>query len=82
VDHLERSQRGIEDGDATHHFLQMYFLHWFEAMSLINETSLCARLVARLQSLVMVELSYIYWDGGYWADIPAKPVRAQWDIPP
>ncbi|PSN58928.1 hypothetical protein BS50DRAFT_509500, partial [Corynespora cassiicola Philippines] len=46
VDHLERSQRSIEDEDATHHFLQRHLLHWLEAMSLINETSLCVRLVA------------------------------------
>lgn len=54
VDHLERSQRGIEDGDATHRFLEKHFLHWLEAMSLVNETGLCVRLVARLQSLVAV----------------------------
>ncbi|KAH8714805.1 putative WD-repeat protein [Phaeosphaeriaceae sp. PMI808] len=52
VDHLERSQRGIEDGDTTHHFLEKHFLHWLEAMSLINETNLCVRLVVRLQTLV------------------------------
>jgi hypothetical protein len=57
VDHLERSQRGIEDGDVTHHFLKNSFLYWLEAMSLINETNLCVRLVARLQSLLMVGLS-------------------------
>ena len=57
VDHLERSQRSIEDGDATHHFLEIHLLHWLEAMSLISETSLCVRLVARLQALVTVELS-------------------------
>jgi hypothetical protein len=57
VDHLERSERSIEDGDATHRFLEKHFLHWLEAMSLINETSLCVRLVARLQALVTVELS-------------------------
>ena len=54
ADHLECSQRGIEDGDATHRFLEKHFLHWLEAMSLINETGLCVRLVARLQSLVAV----------------------------
>ncbi|CAN9385388.1 unnamed protein product [Alternaria alternata] len=51
VDHLERSGCSIEDGDATHRFLETHLLHWLEAMSLINETSLCVRLVARLQAL-------------------------------
>ena len=54
VDHLERSRRGIEDRDATHRFLETHLLHWLEAMSLIDETGLCVRLVARLQSLVAV----------------------------
>jgi hypothetical protein len=58
VDHLERSGRSIKDGDATHRFLEKHFLHWLEAMSLINETSLCVRLVARLQALAMVGYSY------------------------
>ncbi|KAJ6192117.1 hypothetical protein J3E72DRAFT_204718, partial [Bipolaris maydis] len=59
VDHLERSGRSIEDGDATHHFLEKHLLHWLEAMSLLNETSLCVRLLARLQALAMVEYSYL-----------------------
>jgi hypothetical protein len=40
VDHLERSGCKINDGDATHCFLEKHFLHWLEAMSLLNETSL------------------------------------------
>jgi len=57
VDHLERSHSSIEDGDATHRFLEKHLLHWLEAMSLMHELSLCVHLVATLQSLVMVELS-------------------------
>jgi hypothetical protein len=59
VDHLERSGRSIEDGDATHCFLEKHLLHWLEAMSLLNETSLCVRLLARLQTLATVEHSYL-----------------------
>jgi hypothetical protein len=55
VDHLERSGRSIEDRDVTHRFLERHLLHWLEAMSLINETSLCVRLVARLQGLAKVQ---------------------------
>ena len=54
VDHLERSGRSIEDGDSTHQFLKKHLLHWLEAMSLLNETSLCGKLIARLKELVMV----------------------------
>jgi hypothetical protein len=57
VDHLERSGRSVEDGDATHCFLEKHLLHWLEAMSLLNETSLCVRLLARLQALATVEHS-------------------------
>lgn len=56
VDHLERSGRSVEDGDLTHHFLTKHFLHWLEAMKLIDETSLCVELVRRLHALAMVEL--------------------------
>ncbi|XP_014550460.1 hypothetical protein COCVIDRAFT_59039, partial [Bipolaris victoriae FI3] len=51
VGHLECSGRSVEDGDATHCFLEKHLLHWLEAMSLLNETSLCVRLLARLQAL-------------------------------
>jgi hypothetical protein len=46
VDHLERSGRSIRDKNTTHRFLEKHLLHWLEAMSLINETSLCVRLLA------------------------------------
>jgi hypothetical protein len=58
VYYLERSGRSIEDGDATHYFLEKHLLYWLEAMSLLNETSLCVRLLARLQALATVEHSY------------------------
>jgi hypothetical protein len=58
VDHIVRSGRSILDGDATHRFLEKHLLHWLEAMSLINETSLCVRLVVRLQKLATVGSSY------------------------
>jgi hypothetical protein len=57
VDHLERSGCSINDRDATHCFLKKHLLRWLEAMSLLNETSLCVRLLARLQALAMVEPS-------------------------
>ncbi|USP81645.1 uncharacterized protein yc1106_08919 [Curvularia clavata] len=56
VHHLERGRCSIKDGDATHCFLEKHLLHWLEAMSLLDETSLCVRLVAKLQTLVMVKL--------------------------
>jgi hypothetical protein len=58
VYHLERSKCSIKDGDTTHDFLKKHLLHWLEAMSLLNETSLCVRLVVKLQALAAVWLSY------------------------
>jgi hypothetical protein len=54
VEHLERSQQSIADGDAVHVFLQTHLLHWLEAMSLMRETDQCVRLLARLEALVAV----------------------------
>jgi hypothetical protein len=54
VEHLERSQQGIADGDAVHVFLQTHLLHWLEAMSLMGETGHCVRLLARLQAKATV----------------------------
>jgi hypothetical protein len=39
VGQLERSEHSIEDGDATHLFLEKHLPHWLEAMSLVSETS-------------------------------------------
>ena len=54
VEHVERSQQSIVDGDAVHVFLQTHLLHWLEAMSLMGETGQCVRLLARLQALIAV----------------------------
>ncbi|KAF2628850.1 hypothetical protein BU25DRAFT_466759, partial [Macroventuria anomochaeta] len=51
IEHLERSRQSIADGDAVHIFLQTHLLHWLEAMSLMDETSQCVRLLARLQAM-------------------------------
>ncbi|KAF2732552.1 hypothetical protein EJ04DRAFT_469956, partial [Polyplosphaeria fusca] len=59
VDHIERSQQTIADGDATHAFLQKHFLHWFETMSLIRESSRCIYLLNRLDTLVMPSASAV-----------------------
>jgi hypothetical protein len=54
VEHLERGQQSIADGDAVHVFLQTHLLHWLEAMSLVGETDQCVRQLAALQTLVTV----------------------------
>jgi hypothetical protein len=54
VEHLERSQQNVIDGDTVHVFLQHHLLHWVEAMSLMGETAQCVRLLVVLQGLVAV----------------------------
>lgn len=54
VKHLKQSQRNITNGDATHIFLQKHLLYWFEAMSLMRESSKCVQLLDSLQALVAV----------------------------
>jgi hypothetical protein len=54
VEHLERSQQKVIDGDTVHFFLQHHLLHWVEAMSLMGETAQCVRLLVVLQGLVAV----------------------------
>jgi hypothetical protein len=54
VDHLKQGRQGMADGDVTHLFLQMHFLHRLEAMSLIRESSRCVDLLNSLQALASV----------------------------
>jgi hypothetical protein len=71
VEHLERSQQSIADGDTAHAFLQTHLLHWLEAMSLIGETSQCVRLLVRLQALVAVRVRVwqTYQDTDMWCSL-------------
>lgn len=57
VNHLQHSQCGIEDRDATHRFLQKHLLHWLEAMSLMRESSKCVHLLDSLQAYVCIRPS-------------------------
>jgi nucleoside phosphorylase len=54
VSHLKQSWQEIADGDMTHTFLKEHLLHWFEAMSLIRESSKCIYLLGDIHALVAV----------------------------
>lgn len=54
VQHLEYGKVAIHDQDAVHIFLQEHFLHWLEAMSLINRLAEVIKQIRVLQSLVSV----------------------------
>ncbi|KAF6806344.1 G-protein beta WD-40 repeats containing [Colletotrichum sojae] len=52
VDHLEKAQLSLEDGDETHRFLQSHFLQWLEALILLRQTSRAIGMPGRLMSLM------------------------------
>lgn len=54
VHHVQHSKVQIHDDDEVHVFLQKHFLHWLEALSLINRLTEVVGHVGLLQSLVSV----------------------------
>jgi hypothetical protein len=60
VDHLsklsngDRKSVGLIDGGKVHTFLENHFLHWLEAMILIEETASTVLMLDKLQILVQV----------------------------
>ncbi|KAH0562075.1 hypothetical protein GP486_003227 [Trichoglossum hirsutum] len=55
VHHTEQSMVQIRDEDEIHIFLQRHFLHWLEALSLINRIAEVIRFIGVLQSSVSVQ---------------------------
>lgn len=54
VHHVQHSMAQIHDDDEVHMFLRKHFLHWLEALSLMNRIAEVIGLVGVLQSLVSV----------------------------
>ena len=54
IQHAKKSEIEIHDQDNVHMFLQKHFLHWLEAMSLINRLTEVIEQIRVLQSLVSV----------------------------
>jgi len=54
IQHVEYGKIEIHDQDDVHLFLQEHFLHWFEAMSLMNRLAEVIEQTRVLQSLVSV----------------------------
>ncbi|KNB15584.1 hypothetical protein FOXG_14073 [Fusarium oxysporum f. sp. lycopersici 4287] len=52
VYHFKDSQERVRDGDQAHEFLELHFLHWLEALSLIGRISECIGFIDELQSIV------------------------------
>ncbi len=54
IQHARYSEIEIRDQDDVHIFLQKHFLHWLEAMSLINKLAEIVEQIRILQSLVLI----------------------------
>ena len=52
VEHLQRSDIGLQDDDEVHNFLREHLLHWLEAMSLIGNISKAILAITSLYSMV------------------------------
>lgn len=54
VQHLKKSKARLEDNSKVHKYLRQNLLHWFEALSLIGETSEGVHAIILLESMVSV----------------------------
>ena len=54
VQHLQRSGAQLYDNDQAHTFLQRHFLHWLEALSLMQSMSRAVAMIRTLEKLLTV----------------------------
>ena len=54
VQHLQRSGAQLYDNDQAHTFLQKHFLHWLEALSLMQSMSRAVAMIRTLEKLLTV----------------------------
>ena len=54
IQHIQRSCAQLYDNDQVHQFLQEYFLHWLEALSLMGKTSEGVLAIMSLESYISV----------------------------
>lgn len=58
VHHLRESGTALRDGGATYTFLRQHFLHWLEALTLLEKVSESIDMIDKLESLVHVCIPY------------------------
>lgn len=56
VEHVVKGWNDLEDGLEVHVFLQQHFLHWLEALSLLDKVPESAHMIRRLQSIGTVSI--------------------------
>ncbi|KAI1103269.1 hypothetical protein F4804DRAFT_235568 [Jackrogersella minutella] len=57
VNHLSQSESRIQDGGPVHLFLKHHFLHWLEALSLMEKISESILIIDRVQQLTEFDAS-------------------------
>lgn len=58
VHHLQKGGAQLHDNDQVHSFLQRHFLHWLEALSLMQSLSAGVVMIRTLGNLLAVSFSY------------------------
>ncbi|KAF1809326.1 hypothetical protein P152DRAFT_516732, partial [Eremomyces bilateralis CBS 781.70] len=54
IQHLQRSEAKLQDGDQVHRFLQEHFLHWLETLGWMGQVSEGIHTIASLESLASI----------------------------
>ncbi|KAK4958333.1 hypothetical protein LTR10_004759 [Elasticomyces elasticus] len=57
VQHYRKSGSRLHDGDQAHQFLQQFFLHWLEAMTIMGKSAEIAAALRMYYSLIVPEQS-------------------------
>ena len=60
VEHLQKSNGQLHDGDQVHQFLQMHLLHWLEALSWMQKISEGILAITFLETIALVSLLTAY----------------------
>jgi hypothetical protein len=56
IQHLQKSGAQLYDNDQVHKFLQVYLLHWLEALSWIDKTSEGILAIFSLEAQIQVSV--------------------------
>ncbi|KAH0425835.1 g-protein beta wd-40 repeats containing [Colletotrichum camelliae] len=58
IRHLKESEARLRDGDSIHQFLQVYLLHWTEALVILGKASTIVSILDNLIGLVEVSVNH------------------------
>jgi hypothetical protein len=59
VKNLRENKFDLYNNDQIHRFLKEHFLHWLEALSLMEKVSLCVPMIIQLENLIVSEACHL-----------------------